>query len=191
MNSTFRLKLAHSLEDQFYDFIIAFEGWKVLPFGHRFSDQNLHAQLVKITQSKLNQAEFSFLPWFNDYQVRMQELGGFPAFIRWDPDCLLLYQDKPVFFAEIKGGQNGYPNWAIEASGLIAATMNSKRLGIPQLMVFGSNANTWDALPLEALLHVPMRFYSGKNAAGSKTPFLTFSKTHVSSINPYLATYQP
>ena len=191
MTSTLRLKLAHSLEDQFHDFINAIEGWEALPFGHRFSDQNLHGQLVKITQNKLNQASFSFLPWFNDYQVRMQELGGFPAFIRWDPDCLLSYQNKPVFFVEIKGGQNGYPNWAIEASGLIAATMNSKRLGIPQLMVFGSDADTWGALSLEALLGLPMRFHSGKNAAGSKTPFLTFSKTHVPSINTYLTTYQP
>ena len=191
MTGTLRLKLAHSLEDQFYDFINAIEGWKVLPFGHRFSDQYLHGQLVKITQNKLNQANFSFLPWFNDYQARMQELGGFPAFIRWDPDCLLSHQNKPVFFAEIKGGQNGYPNWAIEASGLIAATMNSKRLGIPQLMVFGSDANTWGALSIEALLGLPMRFHSGKNAAGSTTPFLTFSKTHVPSINTYIGACQP
>ena len=191
MTGTLRLKLAHSLEDQFHDFINAIEGWKVLPFGHRFSDQYLHGQLVKITQNKLNQANFSFLPWFNDYQARMQELGGFPAFIRWDPDCLLSHQNKPVFFAEIKGGQNGYPNWAIEASGLIAAIMNSKRLGIPQLMIFGSDANTWGALSIEALLDVPMRFHSGENAAGSTTPFLTFSKTHVPSINTYMGTYQP
>lgn len=106
-----------------------------------------------------------------------------PSMSRWDPDYIIHEDKQPIAFAEIKSCITQTPNVSIEISGILAAILNKKRLGVLQIYVFNpwEGKDYWSYTTLDTLLEKAKWANDGIGTRGSNRPFVLVPKSDLMS----------
>lgn len=179
-----RLDYGHEHECVFQKLFSSFHGIGCEPFGQGLLSEMTSEVLrnVKIpVSSDLGKELISLLP--EDWQhIYKRGIGDhLPSLSRWDPDFILHENKQPIAFVEVKSSMTTTGNISIEMSGLLAALLNTKRLGLLQIFAFSpcEEKDFWSYTTLEKLIQIACRPNDGRGSRGSNRPFVLIPKREI------------
>ena len=183
---TSKQRLDHGVKHElgFEKLFTSFDGIQCEPFGQVLLPDSAREVLrnVKIhVDSDLGKELINTLPedWRHIYK---RGIGDYlPSLSRWDPDYILHENKEPIAFVEVKSSIVPTGNVSIEMSGLLAALVNSKRLGLLQIYAFSpcEEKDFWSYTTLEKLMEIACRPNDGSKTRGSNRPFVLIPKREI------------
>ena len=179
-----RLDHGEKHELQFEKLFTSFDGIQCQAFGQVLLPSSTKDVLrnIKIhVDSDLGKELINTLPedWRHIYK---RGIGDYlPSLSRWDPDYILHENKQPIAFVEVKSSIAPTGNVSIEMSGLLAALVNSKRLGLLQIYAFSpcEEKDFWSYTTLEKLIEIACRPNDGRGTRGSNRPFVLIPKREI------------